>query len=52
MPYVTKYTLLIAECNLVTDLTLFEDAGFEIIKEKKYKTNQHVFMKRKTDEEE
>ena len=52
MPYVTKYTLLIAECNLDTDLTLFEDAGFEIIKEKKYKTNQHVFMKRKSDEEE
>lgn len=46
LPYVTEYTMLIAECNLDMDLSVFEDAGFEIIKEKRYKTNQHIFMKK------
>ncbi|WP_026509272.1 MULTISPECIES: 16S rRNA (guanine(966)-N(2))-methyltransferase RsmD [unclassified Butyrivibrio] len=46
LPYVTEYTMLIAECNLDMDLSVFEDAGFEIIKEKRYKTNQHVFLKK------
>ncbi len=46
LPYVTEYTMLIAECNLDMDLSIFEDNGFEIIKEKRYKTNQHVFMKK------
>lgn len=46
LPYVTEYTMLIAECNLDMDLAVFEDNGFEIIKEKRYKTNQHVFMKK------
>ena len=46
LPYVTEYTMLIAECSLDMDLSVFEDNGFEIIKEKRYKTNQHVFMKK------
>ncbi|WP_029321323.1 16S rRNA (guanine(966)-N(2))-methyltransferase RsmD [Butyrivibrio sp. AE3004] len=46
LPYVTEYTMLIAECNLDMDLSVFEDAGFEIVKEKRYKTNQHVFLKK------
>ncbi len=46
MPYVTEYTMLIAECSLDMDLSVFEDNGFEIVKEKRYKTNQHVFMKK------
>ena len=46
LPYVTEYTMLIAECNLDMDLSVFEDNGFEIIKEKRYKSNQHVFMKK------
>ncbi len=49
LSYVTEYTMIIAECSLDYDLTLFEDAGFEITKEKRYKTNQHVFLKKKTD---
>ena len=46
LPYVTEYTMLIAECNIDMDLSVFEDWGFEIIKEKRYKTNQHVFLKK------
>ncbi|WP_026665888.1 16S rRNA (guanine(966)-N(2))-methyltransferase RsmD [Butyrivibrio sp. FC2001] len=46
MPYVTENTMLIAECSLDMDLSVFEDNGFEIVKEKRYKTNQHVFMKK------
>ncbi|SEK32986.1 MULTISPECIES: 16S rRNA (guanine(966)-N(2))-methyltransferase RsmD [unclassified Butyrivibrio] len=46
LPYVTEYTMLIAECSLDMDLSVFEENGFEIIKEKRYKTNQHVFMKK------
>ena len=46
LPYVTEYTMIIAECNIDMDLSVFEDCGFEIIKEKRYKTNQHVFMKK------
>ena len=46
LPYVTEYTMLIAECNIDMDLSVFEDCGFEIIKEKRYKTNQHVFLKK------
>lgn len=50
LPYVTKYTLIIAECNLDMDLSVFEANGFEIIKEKQYKTNQHVFIKKRIEE--
>ena len=46
MPYVTEYTMIIAECSLDMDLSIFEEQGFEIIKEKQYKTNQHIFMKK------
>ncbi|MCR5657563.1 MAG: 16S rRNA (guanine(966)-N(2))-methyltransferase RsmD [Butyrivibrio sp.] len=49
LSYVTQYTMIIAECNLDMDLSVFEDQGFEIVKEKRYKTNQHVFMKRAAD---
>ncbi len=46
MPYVTEYTMIIAECNLDMDLSVFEDQGFEVTREKRYKTNQHVFLKK------
>ena len=48
LPYVTEYTMIIAECSLDMDLDIFESAGFEITKEKRYKTNQHIFMKKRT----
>lgn len=45
--YVTPDTILIAEAPLDADFSFGEVLGFEIYKEKKYKTNQHIFLRRK-----
>ncbi|MCH5274264.1 MAG: 16S rRNA (guanine(966)-N(2))-methyltransferase RsmD [Lachnospiraceae bacterium] len=42
--YVTGNTLIIVEADLTTDFSYVEDLGYRIDKEKKYKTNKHVFM--------
>ncbi len=49
MPYVDQQTTIICEASLDTDFTDLEEYGFQIIKEKKYKTNKHVFMQREKD---
>lgn len=41
---VTEDTLIIVEATLNRDLKEFEDCGFVVSKEKKYKTNKHVFL--------
>ena len=41
-------TILIAETSLNTEIGAYEMDAFEIYRCKKYKTNQHVFMKQKT----
>lgn len=43
---VKETTLIIVEAALTTDFSYLEEAGFTLIKEKKYKTNMHVFIKR------
>ena len=43
---VDEYTTLIIEADLHTDFSYVEDLGYEIIRQKKYKTNQHVFLVR------
>ena len=43
---VDEYTTLIIEANLHTDFSYVEDLGYEIIRQKKYKINQHVFLVR------
>lgn len=40
-------TLIIVEASIETDFDYAEDLGFTIRKEKNYKTNKHVFLKRK-----
>ncbi|MBR3771986.1 MAG: 16S rRNA (guanine(966)-N(2))-methyltransferase RsmD [Clostridium sp.] len=40
-------TLIIVEASLETDFSYLNMLGFEIEKEKKYKTNKHVFIYRK-----
>lgn len=45
--YVTKDTLIVVEASLETRLDYLDSYGFSILKEKKYKTNQHVFVKKK-----
>lgn len=46
MPYVTEYTLLVVEASLTTDFSYVESLGFFVEKEKCYKTNKHVFLKK------
>ncbi len=44
-------TILIVEASLNTDFSYIEDLGFTILKEKRYKTNKHIFMERSGKEE-
>lgn len=45
-----KNTIIAVEASLQTDFSYLSDLGFEAYKYKKYKTNQHVFI-RLTDED-
>ena len=40
-------TLIIFEASLDTDLSYLEDLGYELVKIKRYKTNEHVFLHRR-----
>lgn len=40
-------TIVIVECNLDANFDYLDDLGLEIYKVKNYKTNQHVFIRRK-----
>ena len=44
---VTEDTLIVIEEEKDHDFSYAEDLGFDIIKEKVYKSNKHVFLKRK-----
>lgn len=41
-------TLIIVEASLETDVSYVQSLGFEIHREKEYKTNKHVFLKKIT----
>ena len=49
MKFVTEETLIIAEASLNTDFSYLPTLGYELVREKKYKTNKHMFI-RKTSE--
>lgn len=42
--YITQDTLLIVESSLDTDFSYLSSLGYSIVKEKKYKTNKHLFL--------
>lgn len=44
MKYVTEDTLIVVEASLETDFSYLHELGFTLQKEKKYKTNKHVFL--------
>lgn len=46
MRYVTDDTLIIVEASLDTDFSYLEEIGFRMEKDKRYKTNRHVFIRR------
>lgn len=45
--YVTDDTLIVVEASLDTDFSYVDGLGLEVVKEKRYKTNKHMFIKRK-----
>ena len=49
-PYVTPNTLLILEAKINTDFSFAQESGFTVVREKKYKTNKHVFFRRSEEE--
>ncbi len=46
MSYVTEDTLIVAEAALDTDFSYLETMGYTLEKEKKYKTNKHMFIRK------
>lgn len=44
--YVTEDTILIVEADLQTDMFYAEEYGFEVVKQKKYKSNKHIFLQK------
>ncbi|MBR5738898.1 MAG: 16S rRNA (guanine(966)-N(2))-methyltransferase RsmD [Lachnospiraceae bacterium] len=45
-PIIGPETLIVAEMSVETDLSELTDGPYTLIKDKKYKTNRHVFLKR------
>ena len=41
-----EYTTIVVEARLDRDWSFLKECGFEVYKVKKYKTNQHVFIRR------
>ena len=46
LPYVTEDTLIIVEADLHTSFDYLAEYGYTLEKEKKYKTNKHVFLRK------
>ncbi|MCR4694018.1 MAG: 16S rRNA (guanine(966)-N(2))-methyltransferase RsmD [Pseudobutyrivibrio sp.] len=46
LPCISNSTLIIVEASLETDFSYIDDMGYELIKEKVYKTNKHLFLKK------
>lgn len=47
MPYVNEDTVIVIEADLKKDFEFAGNLGFEITKEKIYKTNKHVFLRKR-----
>ncbi len=46
-PLLSRETLVIVEASVKADLSKAEEAGYTVFKDKVYKTNRHVWLKRK-----
>lgn len=44
--FVTPDTLIIVETSLDTDFSYLEEIGFSLVREKDYRTNRHLFIRR------
>lgn len=48
MKYVTENTLIIVEASLTADFSWISEYGYTLEREKKYKTNKHMFLRKST----
>lgn len=46
LPYVTDRTLILVETSLDSDFAALSETGFQIVREKVYRTNRHLFIQR------
>lgn len=46
LPWVTENTLIVIETSLRMDVSFLEEQGFFMEKEKRYKTNRHIFCRK------
>jgi 16S rRNA (guanine966-N2)-methyltransferase len=44
-PYVDKDTLIVIEASLTTDFSYLESLGYTLLREKRYLSNKHLFVK-------
>ncbi len=47
MRYITDRTLIVVEASLETSFDDLEELGFVLVREKRYKTNKHAFIRKK-----
>lgn len=47
MKYVTQDTLIIVEASKETSFAYLDEMGYDLVKEKIYKTNKHLFIRKK-----
>lgn len=45
-PLIDEYTTIIVEASLDTPFSYLSDLGYSLVREKKYKTNKHLFLSR------
>jgi len=48
--YITDDTLIIVEASLDTHMDYVREMGFSVVREKNYKTNKHIFIKKMTEQ--
>lgn len=46
IPYVTERTLIVIEAAADNDFSYLEETGYRLMKEKRYKTNKHIFCQK------
>ena len=46
LPYVTDETQIIVETSLTSDYAWLEEAGYALVREKRYRSQRHLFLKR------
>ena len=46
MAYITEDTIIVVETDYDSDFSFLDETGFEIYREKDYRGNRHLFIRR------